>query len=288
MLLNDTTFGFSIDGDYDKNYELIIDPLTMKWCSFLGATGNNSNNYSYDVATDASGNIYVTGLCDATYPVTSGVFSTNFGGPFAGTVRTDAFVSKFDRNGTTLLYSTYIGGSGNDFASGIKVNAAGEAFITGSTQSNNFPTSVGAYKTTYGGSGTVFGDAFVARFNVNGGLIYSTYLSGTGSFGEVGWDIDINSNNEAYITGKTEDAALFPVTAGCYQGTYGGGASDAFVTKLNSTGTSVLMSTYVGGTSGDEGYGIMLWGGAKYIFVVIRFHPIFLPQQEHISRYMVE
>ena len=159
-----------------------------------------------------------------------------------------------------LVYSTYVGGSGGDIGYGIAVDATFDAFIAGSTNSSNFPTAAAlgssAYQTTYGGSQ----DAFVVKLNSTGSkLLYSTYIGGTGI--DAAYAIAVGSGN-AFITGSTTSTNFpialptgsGPVTA--FQTSYGGGGSDAFVTELNTTGDSLVFSTYLGGTGTDSGQGI--------------------------------
>src|SRR5205807_1572641 len=150
-----------------------------------------------------------------------------------------------------LSYSTYLGGSDFDAAGGIAVDSAGNAYVTGDTSSANFPTTPGAFQTTYGGGNA---DAFVTKLNPTGSaLIYSTYLGGSGEEGGKG--IAVDSAGNAYVTGDTS-SANFPTTPGAFQATSGGGNFDAFVTKLNPTGSALIYSTYLGGSGEEEGQGI--------------------------------
>jgi hypothetical protein len=146
-----------------------------------------------------------------------------------------------------LIYSTYLGGSGYDYGFGIAVDSAGNAYVAGSTNSANFPTTPGAFQTTCCG-------AFVTKINPTGSaLVYSTYLGGSGE--DSGHSIVIDSAGNAYVTGTTGPG--FPVTSGAFQTAYGGN-SDAFVTKLNSTGSALVYSTYLGGTGQDFSHGIAI------------------------------
>jgi hypothetical protein len=145
-----------------------------------------------------------------------------------------------------LAYSTYLGGNSADEGYGIAVDASGNAYATGFTASSDFPTTLGAFQTTYGG-GT---DAFVTKLNVAGSaLVYSTYLGGDNY--EVGLSIAVDALGNADVTGYTQ-SANFPTTPGAFQTTFGGG-SDAFVTKLNAGGSALVYSTYLGGSDGDVG-----------------------------------
>ncbi len=158
-----------------------------------------------------------------------------------------------------LVYSTYLGGSGEDTGGTIAVDASGNAYVAGTTASANFPTTAGAFQTTFGGgtcgtstAPTPCSDVFVTKLNATGSaLIYSTYLGGNNT--DLGRGIVVDSSGNAYVTGGTR-SANFPTTAGAFQTTFGGGTcgtttptpcSDAFVTKLNATGSALIYSTYL-------------------------------------------
>src|SRR5436190_8491855 len=148
-----------------------------------------------------------------------------------------------------LSYSTYLGGSNTDQGLGIAVDTSGNAYVTGRTQSTNFPTTAGAFQTTGGGTE----DAFVTQLIPMGTvLVYSTYLGGSGIDDGLGIAVDALGN--AYVTGVTF-STNFPTTAGAFQTTLGG-TEDAFVTTLNATGSLLVYSTYLGGSDFDEGFGI--------------------------------
>src|SRR6266850_625936 len=210
------------------------------YSTYLGGTASDQGSA---IAVDGLGSAYVTGTTGSgNFPVTFGALQTAFGG-----VR-DAFVSKLNVVGSGLVYSTYLGGSDIDDGFGIAVDAAGDAFVTGRTLSVNFPTTIGSLDTTLGSV-----DAFVTKLVPSGsGLAYSTYLGG--SVGEEGLGIAIDSLGDAYVTGGT-GSVDFPTTAGAFQTSYGGGG-DVFVTKLNPAGSATVYSTYLGGSSSDEGFGI--------------------------------
>jgi hypothetical protein len=143
------------------------------------------------------------------------------------------------------VYSTYLGGTVQDNANSIAVDSAGEAFVVGETSSNNFPTLAPLQANNEGG-----GDGFVTKLNATGsGLVYSTYLGGSGA--DSANDVALDGAGEAFVVGSTI-SANFP-TASALQGTYGGGLHDAFVTKLDSVGSMLVYSTYLGGSDDDEG-----------------------------------
>ena len=157
-------------------------------------------------------------------------------------------MTKLNPMGTALVYSTYLGGTGGDGGNGIAVDTSGNAYVTGSTTSTNFPTTPGAFQTSPGGGN----DAFVTKLNPTGtALVYSTYLGGSND--DIGYGIAVDTSGNAYVTGFTL-STNFPTTPGAYQTTFGGGDFDAFVTKLNPTGTALVYSTYLGGTGIDEGH----------------------------------
>ena len=217
----------------------------LSYSTYLGGSAGSGDEMGLAIAVDASGNAYVGGDAQTTnFPVTSGAYQTSV----ADTIE-DAFVTKLNALGTALVYSTYLGGSGGEFVSGIAVDGSGNAYVTGKTGSSNFPVTSGALQTTAGGSG----DAFVTKLNAAGSaLVYSTYLGGTGT-NDAGYGIAVDGSGNAYVTGST-DSTSFPVTAGAFQTARGGGGSsttDAFVTKLNGGGSALVYGTYLGG-SGDE------------------------------------
>ncbi|HLX84772.1 MAG TPA: SBBP repeat-containing protein [Terriglobales bacterium] len=206
------------------------------------------------IAVDSTGNVYVTGLAGANFPLVNPLQPT-YGGNF------DAFVSKINPSGSALVYSTYLGGSGQDLGFGIAVDSAGNAYVTGNTGSPNFPTTPNAFQTVCNGGGSPCGnpnrDAFVAKINPKGSaLVYSTYLGGSGD--ESGDGIAVDNAGNAYITGftgSTNFPTKSPLQPGNH-GTYVGCPCNAFVTKLNFSGSALVYSTYLGGSNNDSGLGI--------------------------------
>jgi hypothetical protein len=204
--------------------------------------GGSLSDMASSIAVDSAGNAYVGGVAmSADFPV-AGAAQSKLGG------ESNAFIAKLSPDGSRLVYSTYLGGTDSDGASGIAIDSAGEAYITGVTSSRNFPT-VNAVRPAHGGG---FFDAFVAKLNASGSqFIYSTYLGGTGE--DRGLRIAADGAGNAYVVGDT-DSADFP-TSGAIQTTNRGG-SDAFVTKLNPTGSSIVYSTYFGGSGLDGATGV--------------------------------
>ena len=161
----------------------------------------------------------------------------------------------------TLVYSTYLGGSGTDQGNDIAVDSAGSAYICGDTTSTNFPAANALDGTFAGGTFSGARDAFVTKLNPAGtALVYSTYLGGSGGGTDNGDDlcskVKVDASGNAYVAGETHSAD-FP-TANAFQGTYGGGFSDAFVTKLNAAGSALVYSTFIGGTIFDAAHALTI------------------------------
>jgi uncharacterized repeat protein (TIGR01451 family) len=228
--------------EYDHTLPLIIDPV-LNYSTFFGGS---SDDTAYAVATDPSGNTYIAGYtASVDLSTTTGVLDRNFIG---GTL--DAFVAKFSPTGT-LLYTTYLGGTGDEEAYGLAVDSQGQAYLTGYTTSPDFPTTPGAYRSTLSGAS----DAFVAKLNPAGtALVYSSYLGGSGD--DTGWGIAVDSLGDMFVTGSTSSTD-FPVTAGSYRRAYSGGELDGFVTAIYPYG-GFLYSTYLGGSGEDVPYAIAL------------------------------
>ncbi|MDR3627411.1 MAG: SBBP repeat-containing protein, partial [Ignavibacteriaceae bacterium] len=209
----------------------------------LNSSGNSlaystyiGSGYGNAIAIDNNSNTYITGLSYSGYPTTPGAFQTKFGGGPEGMA--DVIVTKLNPQGTSLLYSTYIGSGYNEEGKSIAVDKDGEAYITGFASSTYYPTTTGAYKTSGGGS-------FITKLDANGSkLVYSTFI-GNG----YATAIAIDTNNNAYITGRTDDSN-FPTTQGVYQSNLNG-VYNTFITKLNNLGSSLIYSTYLGGSNMD-------------------------------------
>ena len=230
--------GFEI-ADYDSRRPLFIDPLI--YSTYLGGSGLDQGN---GIAVDSSGNAYVTGTTFSPDFPTMNPLQPTLGGAGAA----NAFVAKLNPTGSALVYSTYLGGSGEDIGLAIAVDNSGIAYFTGQTSSTNFPTMNPLQPTYPGGEYT----AFVAKLNPAGSaLVYSTYLGGSGD--DSGNGIAVDGSGNAYVTGTTASTD-FP-TMNPFQPAYGGD-NDAFVAKLNPTGSALVYSTYLGGSGYDEGYGI--------------------------------
>lgn len=234
--------------EYREDLELIIDPLLSS--SYLGGS---AEDYGFAVGTDANGNIYLAGASfSADFPTTPGAPDSSLGGTY------DAFVAKVNSAGSALLFATYLGGSSDDDAKGISVGASGDVYVTGLTWSADFPVSGGAYDTSANGAS----DAYVTKLDsTSGALVYSTYLGGERNDEANG--IAVDGNRNVYVAGMTTGA--FPITWDAYDTTFNG-ASDSFLTKVDAAGSSLVYSTYLGGSSEDESKGIAVDpDGAAYV-----------------------
>ncbi|MFL5242523.1 MAG: SBBP repeat-containing protein [Gemmataceae bacterium] len=235
--------GFQV-GSYDHTLPLYIDPV-VNYATYLGGSGSDNGTA---IAVDLTGNAYITGNTTSTnFPGTTGSFqSTNGGGQ-------DGFITKLNSDGSAIVYSTYLGGSSTDGPTTILIDATGDAYIAGLTNSTNFPTTAGAYQTSLIMANN---SSFLTKLNATGdGLSFSTlFHSSVGPTSVNG--LAINSLGNAYLTGITTSG--LPFTAGAFQTSYGGGPSDGFVTEFNTSGTGLVYSSYLGGSSNDVGYGIAL------------------------------
>jgi len=208
----------------------------LQYSTYLGGA---QPDYGFSIAVDAAGQAYVAGQAESSaFPVTSGAFQlTNHGGV------SDCFVSKLNAAGNALKYSTLLGGSGMDLCSGIAIDASGDAYVTGTTYSTDFPTQ-GALQSSLNGTA----NAFVAKLNPAGtALVYSTYLGGSGT--DNANAIAMDSSGAAYIVGTTSSVD-FPTTSGAIQTTLAG-TNNAFVAKLSANGSALAYSTYLGGSQSD-------------------------------------
>jgi hypothetical protein len=201
--------------------------------------GGSARDTGLGIAVDSFGSAYVTGetvspdfpTVNAFQPVLKGDCSVPC---------SDVFVAKFDPQGASLAYSTYLGGEGEERGARIAVDTSGAAYVTGFTSSMKFPTTQGVWQGFLAGST----DAFVAKFSPSGFLVYSTYLGGLDR--DQGTGIAVDSAGNAYVTGFTGSTISFP-TSNAVQRNWRG-AFDAFLTKLNATSSSLIYSTYLGGT----------------------------------------
>jgi hypothetical protein len=214
--------------------------------------GSSNDDYGCGMVVDAAGAAYITGYTDrpdlTDFPTTSGAYSVSHQGA------TDAFVAKLNATGTGLIYSTFLGGGDEDQGLGIAADDTGNTYITGYTCSADFPTTSGAYDTTYNG----LRDAFAVKLNPTGtNLIYATYVGGS-SDDEQGQCVAVDSAGAAYISGYTWSDD-YPTTSGAYDTSHNGNV-DVFVTKISSDGKALTYSTLLGGNGWDEATRIVVDG----------------------------
>jgi uncharacterized repeat protein (TIGR03803 family) len=218
-------------GQYDRSKPLVIDPV-LSYSTYLGG---NDFDQAYGIAIDASGNILLAGTTASTNFPTANAFQSQLAGS------DDAFVTKFNSSGTSLIYSTYIGGSSYDFCESLALSAAGNAYITGYTASHNFPTLNPVQPTNLGSQ-----NIFMSQLDPNGNLVSSTFYGG--SKYDTAYSIAVDSSG-VYVVGNTT-STNYP-TKNAFQPKIAS-AQDAFLTKFSTDGTAVLYSTYLGGTGGGS------------------------------------
>jgi beta-lactam-binding protein with PASTA domain len=264
----------------------------LLYSTYLGGTGYGARGAG--IAVDGFGDAYVTGnALTIDFPTTNGAFQTLNKAAAAVNANPTAysgnvFVTKLNPTGAALVYSTFVGGSTDDYGLGIALDGSGDAYVTGSTDSSDFPV-VNAYQSTNPGSANKAPSAFVTEVNSAGtGLVYSTYLGGSGippqacssaclnqsGSGDVGVAIAVDDLGDAYVTGNAV-SLNFPTTSGAYQTvnnaaalyqSTGTNGVNAFVTKLNPSGSQLLYSTYLGGSNQDSSNGIAQDGvGGIYV-----------------------
>ena len=244
----------ALAGAYDAFVaKLSVDGSALEWSVFLG--GAASSEFGNDITLDAAGQPYVTGRAGSPDFPTVNAYDAVMGGPG------DAFVAKINDNVVpSLIYSTLLGGTSPDEGYGIAVDATGRAYVTGWTESNSSPFTGGpGFDTSYGGGK----DVFVVRFNAAGNALdYATYLGGGDD--EAGLGIAVDGSNNAYLTGYTA-SGTFPTTPGAFDTSHGdgGGTDDAFIAKLDDTGTALTFSTFLGGLGADVGSDIALDGALR-------------------------
>jgi hypothetical protein len=220
--------------------------------SFSSLFGGSASDISRGLALSASRYPCVVGeTISDDFPVVSGYQTTRQGDQ-------DGFVTFLTSSGSSVYLSSYLGGSDLEYMWSVAFDTVGSWYVTGTTYSSNFPVT-SAYQATLNGAGV--SDAFVAAFDSGPAIRYSTYLGGSSS--DVGYDIAVNSNRQAYVTGST-GSGDFPITRQ-YQAVNEGG-TDAFVTALSSGGSQLVFSSYLGGSSNDTGYDVVL-GAASQIFL---------------------
>lgn len=245
-------------GAYDPTKTLIIDPV-LTYSTYVLSTGLSAAN---DIAVDSSGAAYIVGYIDRTDWTKGNAIGS-------------AFVSKLSPDGSTILYTTYLGGNRNTGGLGIAVGSAGAAYITGGTAASDLPL-LNPFQAALAGST----NGFVSKLGPSGSLVYSTYLGGDGTYASA---IAVDASGAAYVAGNA--ASSFPTTQ-AFQSSFGGGTSDAFVTKLNPGGSTLAYSTYLGGSGRDYASGIAVDSGGNVYVVGATDSPNFptlSPFQAHLA-----
>jgi len=248
VLIGKRQVGFEI-GSYDRTSTLVIDP-TLVYSTYLGGGGDDLGS---SIALDNNNNVYIAGTTSSlNFPLQDPAVGANAG-------LADIFVTKIDASGGSIVYSTYVGGSGLDRGDGIAVDNNGNAYVVGRVDSSSidFPTTPGSFASSYRG-----GDFDGVVFKLNGqgnALVYSAFLGGEENDSAEGVAVDAAGN--AYVTGGTKSVG-FPTTGNAYQGSRGGD-TDAFLTKINAAGSSLLYSTYLGGSGTDRGSAVVIDGNGN-------------------------
>ncbi|MBU2548450.1 MAG: DUF1566 domain-containing protein, partial [Proteobacteria bacterium] len=232
--------------------KLSPDGTSLIYSTYLDSGSAGHNAYGVDIAVDSSGAAYITGYTDSSSFPTVSPIKAQCDGLY------DAIVAKIDPSGTALVYSTLLGGNGQEKGIAIAVDSSGAAYVTGWTDSNDFQT-----VNPIQGAKAGLTDLFVSKINASGtALVYSTYLGGDGD--ESSYGIAVDSSGAAYLTGNT-GSSNFP-TVNPIQGSFGGGSWDVFISKINSAGSALDYSTYLGGDGAEQGMDIAIDGnGSAYI-----------------------
>ncbi len=218
--------------------KLAADGASLVYSTYLGGS---SSDVGYGIAVDSAGAATVTGSTQSTaFPTTVGAIDTSHNR------NNDVIVTKINADGSSLVYSTFLGGTGSDLGYGVALDSTGAATVTGCARPTGFPTTVGAFDTSANGNA----DVFVAKLRADGkALVFSTYLGGSGI--DIANAIALDSAGAAYITGNTTSSG-FPTTAGSFDTTFNG-LDDTFIAKVSSDGASLVYSTYLGGSGTDYG-----------------------------------
>ena len=256
-------------GAYDRTqngqHDVFVVKLNAEADALIYSTLIGSSDYEDGnaIAIDDEGRAYITGVTESPdFPTTAGVFD----GTYNGGGR-DGYILRLSADGADLLYSGFLGGGNMDWGRAVVVGGGGCAYVTGTTESPNFPTTSGAYDTVHNG----LQDAFATKISSAGdSLVYSTFLGGSKNDYPMG--IALDPFGCACVTGATgwsqSYPSEFPVTAGAYDTTHNLGfqIGDAFVTRFSSSGSDLAYSTFLGGSDDDWGTGITLGDdGSAYV-----------------------
>ncbi len=258
FVLDGNVLSFAFPRGYKKSLPLVIDPVLI----FASYSGSTADNFGYTSTFNAAGNLYGGGVSFGIgYPLTLGAYQTVYGGGSR-----DISISKFTPNGTGLIYSTYLGGNGEDFPHSLIVNSNDELLILGTTNSINFPVTGAAYDNTHNGAY----DIFVAKLSSNGSVLQaSTFVGGSGNDGlnlaaqlkynyadDYRGEVFVDVNDNVYLASATASND-FPTTAGVLQPALSAG-QDACIFKMTPNLGALIWSTYMGGTNADAAYSFQL------------------------------
>ncbi len=239
--VNGDVIGFEV-GEYDPARPLIIDPLV--YSTFIG---HSANEAAKDLVVNSAGEAYITGYTEsAGYPATVGAYDVSHNGGL------DVFVTKLNAAGSSLVFSTFVGGTANEEGTSLVLDGSGDVYVCGWTSSSNFPT-INAYDNSYNGDSDVF--AFKLKDDGTQ-LLYSTFIGGTAK--DLAWALKVSGSGEAVVTGFTA-SSNYPTAGSPYDNSHNGG-NDVFLTRLNSTGNSLIYSTFLGGSGDDRAFDVVLDG----------------------------
>jgi Beta-propeller repeat len=223
----------------------------LVYSTFIGGSGTDA---AHDGELDKKGNFYIDGFTDSTdFPTTPGAFQPTFGGG-----PNDAWAAKLNKTGTALVYSTYLGGEGEEDVFDLTTDRSGSAYIPGLTSSADFPVTPGAFQTTFQGGDL---DGYLTKLNPTGTrAVYSTYLGGSDF--DITGTVRVDRRGVAHVAGAT-GSTDFPVTSGAFQASYGGGPADAFLVLLSRNGSRLRFGSYLGGSGEDASVGAGSWLDGK-------------------------
>ena len=246
-------------------FVLKLNPAGNGATDLLYATylGGERKDFGKAIALDEAGAVYVAGATDSyAFPTTAGAWDLTYADTIIGsTTYDDGFVTKLDATGTSLLYSTYLGGGYSETVNGLALDETGSIYLVGGTTSADFPATAGAYDTSYNGGTLLFGgDTFLAKLNPAGSdLIYATYLGGAAA--EQAYAVAVDDRGDAYIAGTTLSKD-FPTTPDAIDDSYNGSLIspyfDAVVARLDAAGKNLVYSTYLGGSNVDSAAALAL------------------------------
>ncbi|RYZ51173.1 MAG: PKD domain-containing protein, partial [Sphingobacteriales bacterium] len=270
---------FAFPKGYNKNENLIIDPTIV----FATLTGSTADNWGFTATYDHSGNFYAGGIVNGLgYPTTTGAFQDTFGGGSASTMPCDMSISKFNASGTSLIFSTYIGGALDDMPHSLVVDNNNNLIVAGKTLSANYPVTTGAYDPSHNGNY----DIAVSKLNPAGtALLGSTFVGGSGNDGiniapgfsanqttlkynygdDSRTEVIADNAGNVYVAASSQ-SSNFPVTATAAKSTLGG-TQDGVYFKLNPTLSTMMYSTFIGGSNDDAAYVLTLDTAEKHVYV---------------------